>query len=484
MQVKNAHAKNSAGENEMSQITRVDPITTHREGHSTIRTRSEKLINWSLSSLNVKASNLVTEKVTHFRACQMATTNSVKQHKLRKLIACLSDKEGRGMEFISLYIPREKSTDEIVAILKQESESAVMKSESVKNRFQDVLKNVIQHLKLRKEIPENGLAIFAGTFVANDSESEVLNVEELVPPEPITTYFYAVDDHFRLEPLREMLRDQKVVGLIAMDSKEANFGILNGERLESIENITSGIPGKSGKGGMSQRRYEKERGMELTSYFHRVAEHATKAFLENHKVTVLIVGGPGQTKEDFSKGDYLHYELKNMLLTIVDTQSAGREGVKEMVDKTSEALKNMCAPEQKRTVQRLLADMGKQDGLAISGLDSVLNALKNGEVEVALVTDSTDMIEIVAMCKRCELSKAKIIDKEKKVQTVQEMISRPCEKCKAVEYEVEEKDIIDVLEDAASQTDARVEVISPDSEEKAKLTALGGFAALLRYRPE
>ncbi|HVP17020.1 MAG TPA: peptide chain release factor aRF-1 [candidate division Zixibacteria bacterium] len=427
---------------------------------------------------------MVTEKAIHFHACQIATSNSVKQHKLRKLIAWLSDKEGRGMEFISLYIPREKSIDEIVAILKEESDPAVMKSESIRNRLQDARKNVIQRIKLQKEIPENGLAIFAGTFVANDSESEVLNVEELVPPEPITTYVYEVDDHFRLEPLREMLRDQKVVGLIAMDSKEASFGILDGERLEIIENITSGVPGKSGKGGWSQRRYERERGMELTHYFHRVAEHATKAFLENHKVTVLIVGGPGPTKEDFLKGDFLHYELKNMLLSTVDTQSASREGVREVLGKSSEALKNMCAPEQKRTVQRLLAELGKQDGLAISGLDSVLNALKNGEVEVVLMTDNTDMIEIVVMCKKCELSRSKIVNKEKKVQTVQEMISSPCERCNAVEYEVEEKDIIDVLEDVASQTDAIVEVISPDSEEKAKLTVLGGVAALLRYKPE
>ncbi|MGA3289445.1 MAG: peptide chain release factor aRF-1 [Candidatus Bathyarchaeia archaeon] len=425
---------------------------------------------------------MVGEKVTHFHGCQMATTNSVKQHKLRKLIAWLSDKEGRGMEFISLYIPREKSIDEIVANLKCESDSAVMKSESVRDRLQDALKNVIQRLKLQKEIPENGLAIFAGTFVANDPEGEALNVEELVPPEPITCYLYEVDDHFRLEPLREMLRAQRVVGLVAMDSKEASFGILSGERFELIENITSGIPGKSGKGGSSQRRYERERDMELTYYFHRVAEHATKAFLKNHKVTALIVGGPGPTKQDFLRGDYLNYELKNALLGIVDTQSAGREAVREVLVKSSETLKNMCAPEEKMIVQRLLADIGKQDGLAIYGLDSVLNALKNGEVEVALVTDSTDMIEIVVMCKRCELSRAKIVDK-KKAQIVQEMISNPCEKCNAVEYEVEEKDIIDVLEDAASQTDARVEVISTESEEKAKLTALGGFAALLRYRP-
>jgi peptide subunit release factor 1 (eRF1) len=42
----------------------------------------------------------------------------VKQHKLRKLIAYLSSQEGRGMEFISLYIPLEKSTHEIITILK------------------------------------------------------------------------------------------------------------------------------------------------------------------------------------------------------------------------------------------------------------------------------------------------------------------------------------------------------------------------------
>src|SRR5665648_442889 len=426
---------------------------------------------------------MVSEKVVHFQACQLATTNSVKQHKLRRLIAWLSDKEGRGREFISLYIPREKSIDEIVAILKCESDSAAAKSESVRDRLQDALKNVIQRLKLHNEIPENGLAIFAGTFVANETESEVLKVEEIVPPEPIMTYLYEVDNHFHLEPLREMLRDQKVVGLIAMDSKEDSFGILNGERFELIENITSGIHGKSGKGGSSQRRYERERDMSITYCFHRIADYAAKAFLEKHKLTVLLVGGPGTTKDDFLKGDFLHYELKNMLLGSVDTQSVGREAVREVLGKSSEALKNMCAPEQKRIVQSLLASIGKQDGLATYGLYSVLNALKKGEVEVALVTDSADIVEIVVMCKKCELSKAKIVDKGKKIQTVQEMISSPCERCNAVEYEVEEKDIVDVLEDFASQTDARVEVISSESEEKAKLLALGGFTAILRYKP-
>jgi peptide chain release factor subunit 1 len=412
----------------------------------------------------------------------MATSNSVKQHKLRKMIAWLSDKEGIGKEFISLYIPSTASFDQIVATLRNQSNSANVENENVRYRLQDTFKNLIQHLKLKKKIPENGLAVFAGTFTVIDQKNEVSTVEELVPPEPVVTYLYEVDDHFHLEPLREMLRNPRVVGLIALDSKEASFGLLNGERLELIENITSGIPGKSGKGGQSQRRYERERDMEIAYFFHRVGEHATKAFLEGQRVMALIVGGPGATKADFVKGDYLPYELKNALLSTVDIQSVGKEGVREVLEKSSETLKNMCAPEEKMIVHRLMAELAKKDGLVIYGLDSVLDALKNGEVEVVLVTDSTELIEIAAMCKQCGLSKTKIVDNEKRAQAVQEMISSPCERCNSAEYEMEEKDMVDVLEDAASQTDARVEVISTESEEKAQLTALGGIAAILRYR--
>ena len=135
-------------------------------------------------------------------------------------------------------------------------------------------------------------------------------------------------------------------------------------------------------------------------------------------------------------------------------------------------------------MQRFFTDIGMQNGLAIYGLDRVMEGLKNGEVEVALVTDSTDMMEIVVVCKKCGLLRAKIVGVAEKVHAVQEMISSICEGCRAVDYELEKKDIVDVLEDAASHTNARVEIISSVSEEKAKLTALGGFAAILRYKTD
>ena len=422
---------------------------------------------------------LSTEKVTRFYGCKLTTTSSAKQHKLSKLIAELSDKRGRTKDFISLYIPKNVTKEEIIAKVKNDTETITLKSKSESDLLQETAKNLIKQLKQQKENLENGFAIFAGTFVANDSKN--LIIEELVPPQPITSYICVIDDHFDLEPLRDMLRDQRVIGLIAVDSKEASLGIVTGEKVEVIESISSGIPGKSGKGGQSQRRYERERDMEISNFFHRVAEHAAKAFLDSRKATQVIIGGPGQTKNDFYKGDYLNYQLKNAVIKLVDTQSACNDGIREMFEKSSQELTNVCGPEEKRTMERLSVELNKQEGLAITGLDPVLDGLKMGSVEVALVSDSSDLIEADLTCKKCGLLKMQIINR-KNAAELQAIISTPCERCHAVEYEVVEKDIVDVLEDAASLTDARVEVIFTESDEKAKLKALGGFAALLRYK--
>ena len=278
-----------------------------------------------------------------------------------------------------------------------------------------------------------------------------------------------------------MLRNPRIVGLISMDSKEASFGLLKGELFEVIKNITSGIAGKSGKGGQSQRRYERERDMELTFFFHRVADHATKEFLEKEKVMALIVGGPSTTKNSFVNDDYLHYELKEALVSVVDTQSSGKQGLNELRKKSSETLKNLCLPEEKQAVQRLFQELNKPMALVTYGLEKVLDVINKGAAETVIVSDNTELSEVVVKCQGCGKSQRKILSNDKKLQTIQELTSTECRQCNSKEYEIEEKDIIDVLEDLASKTEAKVEVISTDSEEKAQITKLGGIAALLRY---
>jgi peptide chain release factor subunit 1 len=424
---------------------------------------------------------LGTEKVTHFYGCQLTSTNSAKQHKLRKLIAWLSDKEAREKEFVSLYIPNQASIDAVVDDLKKQEENCNLTPKSGNMHLKEALRNVAKHIKTQKETPKNGQAIFAGFFSSDGSENEVLNVEELSPPMPIGSYLSAIDDHFILEPLRDMLRDQRVTGIITLDAKEATLSLLIVGNLQPIENLTSGIPGKTGKGGQSQRRYERERDMEITNWFHRIADHAADQFLDKQKITTLLVGGPGETKNEFLKGDFLNYQLKKLLLKVVDTQCSGSNAALEVLDKSADALTTMCGPEERSTMQRLSESISKQDGLAVYGLDPVLMGVKRGSVEVAILTDDSDLYEAVFTCRNCGLSKSEIV-KKSDTAAVQRLPAVPCVRCHSVDYERVEKDMVDVLEDAAAGTDARVEVIFTDSEEKAKLKSLGGFAALLRYK--
>jgi len=116
--------------------------------------------------------------------------------------------------------------------------------------------------------------------------------------------------------------------------------------------------------------------MELTYFFNRVGEHATRTFVDSNKVSGLIVGGPGPTKEDFLKGGYLHYQLQQHILAVIDTGYSGREGVREIVEKASDVLQDVRFVEEKKLVQRFLSEVNKPAGLAIYGLPRVMAALE------------------------------------------------------------------------------------------------------------
>jgi peptide chain release factor subunit 1 len=410
-------------------------------------------------------------------------TDSVRLYKVRKLISELSSKEGRGTELVSLYVPPKKPIHEVIANLREEWGTAGnIKSDTTRNHVQDALTKTMQRLRLYRTAPDTGLVIFSGALPTNGPGSEVINVYEIVPPKPVTAYLYQCDDHFHLEWLKDMLKEEKVFGMLSIDASEAGLGILSGDRLEVVDVITSGISGKTRKGGQSARRYERGREMELTYYYHRVADHATRVFVDGAKVTGLIVGGPGPTKEEFLKGGYLHYSLQKNVLAVIDLGYSGREGVRELVEKASDILKDVRLIEEKKLVQKFLAEVNKQGGLAVYGLPRVIDALHKASAEVVLVSDDLDMVQIEAKCRKCGTVKSDVAAAQKKVGTRQDLSSSPCTNCGATDFDVSEKDVVDVLEELAFQIGSKVEVISSGTEEGNMFGTFGGIAALLRYR--
>ena len=232
----------------------------------------------------------------------------------------------------------------------------------------------------------------------------------------------------------------------------------------------------------SARRYERGREMELTYFYHRVADHANRILVDEYKVNGIIVGGPGYTKEDFLKTEYLNYNLRKNLIAVIDSAYSGREGVRELVDKAADKLQDVRLFEEKKLVQRFLGEVNKPNGLAVYGLPRILQALEKGNVETILVVDDVDMVRVTATCKSCQTVRERFVPVSKKTQEMHEIASEPCASCGSKEFIVDETDIVDILEERAIQVGAKVEVISSGTEEGAMLKSFGGVAAFLRYR--
>ena len=222
--------------------------------------------------------------------------------------------------------------------------------------------------------------------------------------------------------------------------------------------------------------------MQLTYYFNWVGQHATRDFIDSNKVTGLLVGGPGPTKDEFLKGGYLHYELQKKVVAVLDLGYSGREGVRELVEKAGDILKDVRLVEEKKLVQRFLGEVNRQGGLAVYGLPRVMEALQKASADVVLVSDDLDMVRVDAECKKCGTLRSETISATKKIQLRLEMCSTPFSKCVATDYSVAEKDLVDVLEEMAFQVGSKVEVISSGTEEGYLFKSFGGIGAILRYR--
>src|ERR671910_191709 len=373
--------------------------------------------------------------------------DSVKRYKLNKMINKLGNITGHGTELVTVYIPPRRPIYDIVSQLKNEAGTASnIKSDLTRNHVQDALSRTIEHLKLYKEPPENGLVIFCGAIpTGKGMGTEKIEIYSVVPPKPIQINLYRCDDHFWIDHLKDMMKDDKVIGILSLDTQEAGFGILTGDRWEVVESLTSGVAGKHRQGGQSARRFERLRDNELNEYYRRVADYAQKIFIDEYDVRGIIIGGPGPTKEGFIREEYLDYRLQNNVIAVLDSSYSGR-------------------------------------GLGIYGIYDVINSLKSGFADLVIVNDDITILRVEIKCNKCQNIQERFIERNELNSLKQELTSSTCPSCGSQDLELSDQDIIEHLEELSLMSGSRLEVISGKTEEGAQLASLGKIGAILRFK--
>ena len=418
---------------------------------------------------------------------EVQNVDSVKMYKIRKTLEELTQHSGRGTELITVYIPKGQQLHEVMTQLREEQGTADnIKSDLTRTHVVDSLSKVVQRLKLYKKTPDKGLVIFCGALPREGGGppgSEIVKIYEIDPPKDLTTSLYRCDDHFHTDILKDMLQDDNIIGLLAIDAKDAGWGLLHGDKLEVLKQTGSGVAGKHRQGGQSAKRFQKLREMELQYYFNRVAEITREYFIDIYQVKGLIISGPGPTKEEFVNKEYLEYRLQNNIIATIDASYSGAEGIREAFSKCSDILSNFRMVEEKKIIEKLFQEINANTGLGSYGLKEVIEMLKNNIAGMIIISDDINMSRIEKICNRCSNVEEELIEQGKRILKKTEMKSKPCLECKTMDSEITDQDLIDYIALNASKTGTKVEVVSGKTEHGVMLGSLGNIAAILRYKP-
>lgn len=409
----------------------------------------------------------------------MAKATSKELYEFKKTLKELSGKRGKGTELVSVYIPHDKQLSDVGKQMRDElGQSANIKSKSTRKNVQSAIEVILQRIRLFKQPPENGLVLFVGMIPKGGPGTEKMETYVFEPPEAITTYWYQCNNEFFLEPLEHMIEEHETYGLAVIDRKEATIATLKGKKVTILNHLTSGVPGKHKAGGQSQRRFDRVIDLAAHEFKKRIGDHMNEDFLALEELKGVIIGGPGFTKEEFVKGDYLNYEIKDKIIATVDTSYTGEFGIREVIDKSADILNDLDVMHEKKIVQRFLKELIKEKGLASYGENEVRNSLIMGAVDTLLLSEDLVAIHKVLKCPACGETKELTVKNEAEYSKA----GCRCEKCNESLKEESSLDLIDDFVEKAEEMDTTVEFISSETEEGMQLLrAFGGIAAILRY---
>jgi peptide chain release factor subunit 1 len=398
----------------------------------------------------------------------------LKGKNLKAIVEELDKMRGRHTELVTVYIPKGFNLAKVVEQLRNEQGTAQnIKSKTVRKNVTGALEKILQHLKLYKQTPENGLAIFCGNVSDKEGVSD-LEIWPIEPKEPINIRLYRCDQVFVLDPLKEMIREREVYGLILFDKSEATLGFLRGKHIETLKHFDSLVPGKTKAGGWSQARYARVREGLLNDFMKKIGEVASNLFGEEKDLIGVIIGGPGPTKEDFENGEFLHHDIKSKVIGVVNTSYTGEYGLREIVSKAEDLIAGSSTTKEKKLLERFFGELHKDSGLAVYGFFETLESLKSGNVEILLVSEAFDWVRANFECSCGEVSEKAV--NRKRLET------QKCQKCGKDLQVTGEEDLMEKILKMGEDAGTSVEVISDGTGMGEQLKELGGIAGILRYK--
>lgn len=150
--------------------------------------------------------------------------------------------------------------------------------------------------------------------------------EAIVPPFPVASTAWYLQDNFETAPLEENLSSSCRLLVLILHAGESFIGFAPDARIfDTEEFIKSSVKEKHSKGGFSQRRFERLREEDIAHHMDKVFEAMDKILEENSPIDCVIMNGDSQLIREAEKRLPLSPEIIEKPADIKVEKTGGEE---------------------------------------------------------------------------------------------------------------------------------------------------------------
>lgn len=201
----------------------------------------------------------------------------------------LSKRREKSTVLVTLSVSGNSNINSVVNQLRKEyATSFNIKDKWTRKNVQKAISKIMNKLSNTK-LPDTGFILF-GSYDG---------VWIVIPDKRVNRDFYICGKTFDVEYLRQLMNPQQKIGKIQLSSKKTIISIIEGEFEETKFKLTSGIPGKHGKGGQSQGRFARKREEEVDAFLRKIYSYSKQL-----KVDKWIFEGDKEMVKRFKRINY------------------------------------------------------------------------------------------------------------------------------------------------------------------------------------
>ena len=317
---------------------------------------------------------------------------------MKKQLSRLTSVEGNGTSLVSLCIASGSQIILTQKMLTTELGTATnIKSRVNRQSVITAIKSAQHKLKMYKETPENGLALFCGMVIDPEGKEKMWS-EVIEPQKPLTRGLYMCDSRFHTNLLEDMLHDAPLYGFIVIDGNGCLFATIQGDQKNIIGKFSVDLPKKHGRGGQSAQRFGRIRLEKRQAYLKKCCEMAVTHFITDDKCNVkgLIMAGSAEFKDVLASCDILDPRLKAKIVAKIDVPYGMEQGLYHALQEAGEILDANELVEEQKLITEYMDIIAHDSGNVSFGIDETIQAMELGAAERVIVWEGlqTKMAEV------------------------------------------------------------------------------------------